>query len=59
MRIASYVRFENAVIILDDCLENLHNPCSEDEARHRRRLIDLARQIVEETDGEDTEEDEG
>ena len=59
MRIASYVRFENAAIILDDCLENLHSPCSKDEARHRLRLIEIARQIVEETEGEDTEEDEG
>ena len=45
----SYCRFQNTVIDLDDCYENMMNEnLSEEEEKARERLIDLCEQIADE-----------
>lgn len=46
----SYCRFQNTALDLKDCLNNLHDVLSEDEHEARRRLIKIAKRIVEESD---------
>lgn len=67
----SYCRFQNTKGDLRDCVDNFWNIHSEDEARARKRLVQLAKEIVElaeqneeavencEYDDEDGEDDEG
>ncbi len=49
----SYVRFENTLPDLEDCLEHLEDPCSESEHKHRKRLIEICSYIVATLTGED------
>ncbi len=54
----SYCRFRNTVMDLEDCEENLWeglDDMSEDEARARKQLIKICRQIAEQTDEENEE----
>ena len=44
----SYVRFENTVRDLADCVEHLDDQLSESEARARARLLQLCVQVVQE-----------
>jgi hypothetical protein len=41
-----YCRFENTVRDLRDCYEHMEDELSEREAKARRRMIRLAREIV-------------
>lgn len=50
----SYCRFQNTVSDLDDCLEHIHDDVSEEEHNARQRLIEIARQIVDEANGNET-----
>lgn len=43
----SYCRFQNTVSDLEDCVDNWDEPRNDDEERARRRMIVLARKIVE------------
>jgi len=44
----SYCRFENAYMDLQDCIENMHEPASnERDERYRKRLLELIKGIVE------------
>lgn len=50
----SYCRFQNTLGDLQDCAEAIHDTdLSEEEKQARKELIDLCRDIVEETEGED------
>lgn len=46
----SYCRFRNTAPDLRDCLHNFWNVSSEDEARARKRLVALAKQVVSEAE---------
>lgn len=43
----SYCRFENTLRDLRDCAENLHDEVSAEEARARRKLIEVAYDMLE------------
>ena len=50
----SYCRFENTLKDLRDCQENIgEGDLSEDEKRARKKLIEVCKQIVDETEGEE------
>ena len=45
----SYCRFENTLPDLEDCAEHMNDTdLSDEEARARRRIIELCKQIAEE-----------
>lgn len=47
----SYCRFQNTLADLRDCQEHLHDDdLSETEEGHRRKLVELCQEIVEEAD---------
>lgn len=55
----SYCRFENTVQDLQDCYDNLLDDLSEREARARRQLIELCRDIINEWEAYEEEKDAG
>lgn len=42
----SYCRFENTLEALQDCADNLDDPCSASESVNRKRLIKLCAKIA-------------
>ena len=43
----SYCRFENTYMDLQDCIENMHEPASnERDERYRKRLLELLKEVV-------------
>ena len=43
----SYCRFENTYMDLQDCIENMHEPASnERDERYRKRLLELIKEVV-------------
>jgi len=49
----SYCRFQNTLMDLLDCYDNLFNDLeSEEEIRARERLVRVCRDILDEADGE-------
>lgn len=43
----SYCRFENTYMALQDCIENIHEPASnERDERYRKRLLELMKEVV-------------
>lgn len=46
----SYCRFQNTANDLADCMENLGEELSKEEDKARRKIVTMARQIVEDAD---------
>jgi len=46
----AYCRFQNTVKDLRDCYDNIHDGLSEEEERAKKRLIELCKLIIEETE---------
>ena len=43
----SYCRFQNTYMDLQDCIENMHEPASnERDERYRKRLLELLKEVV-------------
>lgn len=53
----SYCRFENTLRNLRDCAGHIFDELSETEERCKNRLIEVCRDIVEESDNEADEDD--
>ena len=49
----SYVRFENTVDDMNDCVDHIYDPVSESEHIYRRRFIELCKQVASEFEYED------
>lgn len=49
----SYCRFENTFNDLQDCYENMEEPCSENEENYKKRLIELCKLITSEFVGDE------
>lgn len=53
----SYCRFENTYSDLRDCDEHMGDDLSPDEAKYRKRIIELCKRIVDCYGDEEEEED--
>lgn len=52
----SYCRFENTSKDLQDCLDNWNKPTSDSEEKHKLKIYELAKDIVEKVDSESINE---